>query len=69
MFWNLKRKDQQKEGNHRNCGWLKRLKCADPSRATRTLCSLKEDSKLHLAFVLAHIKGDRNQAAQILGVS
>ncbi len=35
----------------------------------RTLRSLKEDSKLHLAFVLTHTKGDRNQAAQILGVS
>ncbi len=35
----------------------------------RTLCSLQDDSKTHLAFVLAHTKGDRKQAAQILGVS
>jgi len=35
----------------------------------RTLCSLREDSKRHLAFVVAHTKGDRKQAAEILGVS
>ena len=35
----------------------------------RTLCSLKDDSKVHLAFILAHTKGDREQAAQILGVT
>lgn len=40
---------------------------APPS--ARTLCSLREDSKRHLAFVLAHTKGDRKQAAEILGVS
>jgi len=41
---------------------------AVPSFA-RTLCSLKEDSKVQLAFVLTHTKGDRKQAADILGVS
>ena len=41
---------------------------AVPSLA-RTLCSLREDSKAHLAFVLSHTKGDRKQAAEILGVS
>jgi transcriptional regulator with PAS, ATPase and Fis domain len=35
----------------------------------RALCSLKENSKVHLAFVLAHTKGDRRKTAQILGVS
>jgi two-component system NtrC family response regulator/two-component system response regulator AtoC len=36
---------------------------------TRTLCSLKENSNIHFTFVLAHTKGDRRKAAQILGVS
>ncbi len=35
----------------------------------RTLCSLKENSNIHFAFVLAHTKGDRRETAQILGVS
>jgi DNA-binding NtrC family response regulator len=35
----------------------------------RTLCSSKENSETHLAFVLAHTKGNRKQTAQILGVS
>jgi transcriptional regulator with PAS, ATPase and Fis domain len=35
----------------------------------RTLCSLKENSNIHFAFVLAHTQGDRRKAAQILGVS
>lgn len=34
----------------------------------RTLCSLKENSNIHFAFVLAHTQGDRRKA-QILGVS
>jgi DNA-binding NtrC family response regulator len=35
----------------------------------RTLCSSKENSETHLAFVLAQTKGNRKQTAQILGVS
>lgn len=36
---------------------------------SRTLCSLKEDRNKHIAFVLSHTRGDRNRAAQILGIS
>ena len=35
----------------------------------RTLCTLKEDSEIHLAFALTRAQGDRNRTAQILGVS
>jgi DNA-binding NtrC family response regulator len=35
----------------------------------RTLCPLKADRNTHVAFVLAHTRGDRRQAADILGVS
>lgn len=35
----------------------------------RTLCSMKENADIHLAYVLAHTKGDRKQAATILGVT
>jgi DNA-binding NtrC family response regulator len=47
----------------------------DPSRPaavdrfSRTLCSLKEDRNKHVAFVLTHTQGDRNEAARILGIS
>jgi DNA-binding NtrC family response regulator len=36
---------------------------------SRGLCSLKENDEKHVAYVLMHTKGDRKQAAQILGVS
>jgi len=39
-----------------------------PSLA-RTLCTSKENSETHIAFVLAHTKGNRKETAQILGVS
>lgn len=35
----------------------------------RTLCSLKEDSEIHTAFVLDHTKGNKKDAAKILGVT
>jgi len=35
----------------------------------RKLCSLKEDADLHTAFVLRQSNGDRNQTAEILGVT
>ena len=35
----------------------------------RTLCSLKENDDIHTAYVLAQTRGNRRQAAQILGVS
>jgi DNA-binding NtrC family response regulator len=40
---------------------------SSPSR--RKLCTLKENYDLHLAFVLNHTKGDRRQAARILGIT
>ncbi len=36
---------------------------------SRTLCTLKEDQEKHFAYVLNHVKGDRKQAAEILGIS
>jgi len=36
---------------------------------SRTLCTLKEDQEKHFAYVLNHVKGDRKQAAEILGLS
>lgn len=35
----------------------------------RTLCSLKEDTERHLAYVLVQTQGDRKKTAEILGVS
>ena len=35
----------------------------------RRLCSLKEDAGQHTAFVLMQTKGDRKQAAEILGIT
>ena len=42
---------------------------AATDRFARTLCSLKEDRNKHVAFVLSHTQGDRQRAAQILGIS
>ncbi|NVM21189.1 MAG: sigma-54-dependent Fis family transcriptional regulator [Desulfobacterales bacterium] len=42
---------------------------APVSSLSRTLCSLKEDVEMHMAYVLKHTNGDRKQAARILGVS
>lgn len=39
------------------------------SPASRKLCTLKENYDLHLAFVLNHTKGDRREAARILGIT
>lgn len=39
------------------------------SSFARTLCSLKEDHERHVAYVLTQTKGDRKEAAGILGVS
>jgi DNA-binding NtrC family response regulator len=36
---------------------------------SRKLCTLKENYDLHLAFVLEHTKGDRHEAARILGIT
>lgn len=42
---------------------------ASTSMLTPTLCSLKENRDRHVAYVLTHTRGDRNQAAEILGVT
>ena len=39
------------------------------SPSSRKLCTLKENYDLHLAFVLNHTKGDRREAARILGIT
>ncbi|MBN1382273.1 MAG: sigma-54-dependent Fis family transcriptional regulator [Deltaproteobacteria bacterium] len=39
------------------------------SIATRRLSTLKENDEEHLVFVLRHAKGDKKQAAQILGIT
>jgi len=39
------------------------------SPSGRKLCTFKENYDLHLAFVLNHTKGDRRQAARILGIT
>jgi DNA-binding NtrC family response regulator len=39
------------------------------SLSSRKLCTLKENYDLHLAFVLNHTKGDRREAARILGIT
>lgn len=35
----------------------------------RRLCTLKEDRDIHVAYVLEQVKGDRTEAARILGVT
>ncbi len=35
----------------------------------RALYTLKEDAEIHTAYVLSHTRGDRNRAAEILGIS
>lgn len=35
----------------------------------RSLCSLKEDAKMQMAYVLTHTGGSRSQAARILGIT
>jgi DNA-binding NtrC family response regulator len=40
-----------------------------PPLSTRTLCSIQEDIENHVAFVLRQTRGDRREAAEILGVS
>lgn len=42
---------------------------APTSILTPALCSLKEDRDRHVAYVLTHTRGDRKQAAEILGVT
>jgi transcriptional regulator with PAS, ATPase and Fis domain len=45
---------------------------AEPSRRpsfARTLCSLKENSETHLAYVYSHTKGNTAQTARILDIS
>lgn len=39
------------------------------SPASRKLCTFKENYDLHLDFVLNHTKGDRREAARILGIT
>ena len=39
------------------------------SPSGRKLCTLKENYDLHMAFVLNHTKGDRRDAARILGIT
>jgi DNA-binding NtrC family response regulator len=39
------------------------------SPSGRKLCTFKENYDLHLAFVLKHTKGDRREAARILGIT
>ncbi len=36
---------------------------------SRSLCTLKENTDIHFIYVLTEVKGDRNQAAEILDVS
>ncbi len=42
---------------------------ASPPLFARSLCSLKENYETHLLYVLNHTRGDRKQAARILGVT
>ena len=39
------------------------------SLSSRKLCTFKENYDLHLAFVMNHTKGDRREAARILGIT
>ena len=40
-----------------------------PSPSARRLCTLKENDDAHVAYVLDHTRGDRKEAARILGVT
>lgn len=40
-----------------------------PSHFTRQLCTLKENDDAQVAYVLSHTRGDRKEAAQILGIT
>ena len=42
---------------------------ASPPLFSRSLCSLKENYETHVLYVLNHTRGDRKQAAQILGIT
>lgn len=42
---------------------------AAPPLYARNLCSLKENYETHVLYVLNHTRGDRKQAAQILGIT
>jgi len=42
---------------------------ASPQLFSRSLCSLKENYEAHVIYVLNHTRGDRKQAAQILGIT
>jgi DNA-binding NtrC family response regulator len=42
---------------------------ASPPLFSRSLCSLKENYETHVIYVLNHTRGDRKQAAQILGIT
>jgi DNA-binding NtrC family response regulator len=40
-----------------------------PSHSGRRLCTLKENDEAHVAYVLSRTRGDRKEAARILGVT
>ena len=40
-----------------------------PSPSARRLCTLKENDDAHVAYVLDHARGDRKEAARILGIT
>ncbi|MFH1076098.1 MAG: sigma-54 dependent transcriptional regulator [Pseudomonadota bacterium] len=42
---------------------------AERSLVRSKVCSLKENSETHVAYVLSYTKGDRKRAAQILGIT
>jgi DNA-binding NtrC family response regulator len=42
---------------------------ASPPLFSRSLCSLKENYEIQVVYVLNHTRGDRKQAAQILGIT
>jgi DNA-binding NtrC family response regulator len=39
------------------------------SFSTRQLCTLKENDDAHVAYVLSHTRGDRKEAARVLGIT
>ena len=39
------------------------------SHSTRQLCTLKENDDAHVAYVLSHTRGDRKEAARVLGIT
>jgi DNA-binding NtrC family response regulator len=39
------------------------------SHSTRQLCTLKENDDAHVAYVLGHTRGDRKEAARVLGIT